>query len=639
MSSGIPELVIYPNLLPFETTEANVDSFMVSLQGAGVTNVQVNHLPDLMHPELLNQPDNVYLWFANFGPPLDLFVSSDLNRGLYPEMYLERNRNVLLRFADSARRHGIKPLLYLCEPRFVPERFFQKHPTLRGPRVDNPVCSKSPLYALCTDMAEVREHYRQMMAKMMDLVPDLSLVSIFTSDSGAGFDYNPDTYAGPNGAGFNRKFPLEKRVNRFLSLLCDEGRKENPDFTVNLTSGFCAEWREKILAAAPEGVVGSVYGFYDWEGGLEEQWAYHQAMSGIAEAKWTVPTLDREAAAKDRFDDVKERFDLAARGGKNPIVHAEVPTTDYPRPLRYTPHPFETIRIMKDLVRIGVKRLALWGVINPAELVPQDVNMEAMKAINADIDADPESVVAAIAERWVGPDHAPALVEAWKLCDRAWTRRPLWCHCGLPKQALPGPLVPDLTALTDEETAYYRTVALDDFDKIQGRGSFVRHEADERIRDYVLRELYEKQTLAGLSRAVALLEKTAVSTNAETAAILSRQRDHIHFGYLIQRSHYNWYEAGRYIVPGDEPGRDRSMVEIVDDEIANTRAMIDLIEGRQPRFIRTMTSDTMTYEFGPGFTNHLKIRIGVMEKHRNDPPRNLTDTLGKFHAYLKDMET
>ena len=278
MINAIPDLICYPNLLPFETTQDNVDKFMRTLQRAGVGHVQVNHLPDLMHPEQLNQPDNVYLWFANFGPPLDLFFSSDLNRGLYPEMYLERNRKVLARFAESARRHGMKPMLYLCEPRFVPERFFQRHPTLRGPRVDNPTCSTRPLYALCTDLPEVRDHYRQLMAQAMALAPDLSMVTIFTSDSGSGFDYNPDTYAGPNGAGFNQKFPLDKRVVRFLSLLCDEGRRKNPSFTVNLTSGVSPEWRAKILAAAPDGVVGSVYGLYDWVGGLEEQWGYHQAL-------------------------------------------------------------------------------------------------------------------------------------------------------------------------------------------------------------------------------------------------------------------------------------------------------------------------------------------------------------------------
>ena len=636
--NSIPDLICYPNLLPFETTPDKVDAFMRSMAGAGVTNVQVNHLPDLMHPELLNQPGNVYLWFANFGPPLDLFFSSTLNRGLYPEMYLERNRKVLLRFADSARRHGLKPLVYLCEPRFVPERFFEKHPTLRGPRVDNPTCSTKPLYALCTDLPEVRGHYREMMARLMDLVPDLSLISIFTSDSGSGFDYNPDTYAGPNGAGFNQKFPLEKRVNRFLSLLCEEGRRKNPEFTVNLTSGFSPEWREKILATAPEGVIGSVYGLYDWEGGLEEQWGYHQALWGLPKAKWNIRTLDRVEAAKDRYADYEERMAVASRGGRHPIVHAELPNTDYPRPVRYTPQPFDVIRVMKDLVRLGTKRVALWGVISPPELVPQDVNMEAMKAANADIAADATALVTRIAEGWVGQKHAPALVEAWRLSDRMWTQRPMWT-LGWAKQALPGPLVPDLLALTPDETAYYRTVALDDLEVIQGRGAFVRHEADERNRDYVIHELYEKQTLPGLARAVALLEKEAAGADPASASILLRQRDHIHFAWLYQRSNYNWYEAGRHIVPGADPGQGRSMTEIVDDELDVTRKMIALLEGRQDQFIRTMQSDAMTHEYGPGFVDHLKIRIGIMQKHRNDPTRVLTGNLGKAHAYLKDMES
>ena len=150
----------YPGLLPFEPNEENANRMMASLAEAGVTHVQINHLPDMMHPEQLAQPDNVYLAFANFGPPLDLYVSSRINYGLWPEMYLDRNQACLKRFAAAARKHGIKPILYLCEPRFVPERFFQKNPTLRGPRVDNPTCSTTPLFALCTDMPEVKEHYR-----------------------------------------------------------------------------------------------------------------------------------------------------------------------------------------------------------------------------------------------------------------------------------------------------------------------------------------------------------------------------------------------------------------------------------------------------------------------------------------------
>jgi hypothetical protein len=239
---------------------------------------------------------------------------------------------------------------------------------------------------------------------------------------------------------------------------------------------------------------------------------------------------------------------------------------------------------------------------------------------------------------WVGARHADALVEAWRICDVTWTRRPLWNHCGLPKYAMPGPLVPDLLALKPAETAYYRTIALDKLDEIQGTGAWIRHEPDERNRDYVISELYERQTLPGLEQAATLLEKEAAGAEPAIAAILLRQREHILFATMIQRSHYNWYEAGRHIVPGANPGTGRSMTAIVDDEIANTIALVALLDGRQEQFMRTMSSDQMTYEFGPGFTSHLKERITVMQRHRSDPTRTLTDSLGKFHAYLKDME-
>jgi len=636
--SAIKTIVCYPNLLPFEPTEQKVNTFMEAMAGAGVTHVQVNHLPDLMHPEQLNQPDNVYLWFANFGPPLDIYVSSRLNFGLWPEMYLERNRKTLLRFAQAARSHGIKPLLYLCEPRFVPERFFQKHPTLRGPRVDNPVCSTTPLYALCTDMPEVLEHYREMMANVMDLVPDLAMLSLFTSDSGAGFDYNPESYTGPNGAGFNRGIPLERRVSRFLTTLLEGGRSKNPDFTVNLTSGFSEEMRAKILSLVPPGIVGSVYGLYDWAGGLEEHWGYHQAVWGSPKAKWNIRNLDRVAAAADRFADMKQRFDVAAKDGREPIVHAELPTTDYPRPLRYTPHPFETIRLMKDIVKLGAKRIAIWGIISPKSLVPYDVNAQAMKRINEDIAASPDTVVRQIAEEWVGKEHAEILTAVWKKCDHAWTHRPVWTHFGLFKYAWPGPLVPDLKGLRSKEVAYYRTVGVDGLEQIQGFGAFLPQEADERNRDYVIHELYEKQTLPDLLAVANTLESEAAKAKDEAARVLRQQSEHVRFAYLYMRSHYNWYEAGRYLAPSENPGRDRTMREIVDDEIEVTKQTIALLDGRAEQFMRVMPSDFMTYEFGPGLVNQLKARIPVMQAHRDDQPRDLSSELGKMRAYIKSLQ-
>ena len=606
----------YPNVLAFDAGDpAQVEEFVQTAAAAGVTHLQVNHLADRMHPEQCSQPDNFYLSFANFGPSLDLFVHSELNRGLYPDSYLERNRRCLLRFAAAARQHGLRPLLYLCEPKFVPERFFTRHPLLRGPRVDNPGFSRVPLYALCSDKLEVLEHYREMMAKMMALVPDLAMVTLFTSDSGSGFDYNPDLYAGPNGPRFNRDTPLEERVIRLLSVLLEEGRRADPGFTINLTSGFNPADRERILAAAPAGIVGSVYGLYDWAGGLEEMWAYHQYRG----RPWAI---DREQAFAARLRDMRERFTIAARGGKSPLVHAEVPTNDYPRPLRYTPHPYETIKLVRAIRGVGASAIALWGRLSPARLVPWDVNRAAMLLAMDGAAEDADQMVARLAEAWVGADRAPLLCQAWRLCDRAITQRPNWRHMfSAEPDAVPGPLVPDFDALAPRELAYYRTLLDDDLEATRGGpGWFVPREQDERVRDYVLNEMYAARTFPAFAEALAALDEALVDAPRQAAEVLRSQRDHIAVAALWLQSGRNWYELGRHLAPGTEPSAGRTVPEIVDDEIAVTRGLIELLDGGLDRLLATFDMDTVRGCPGPGFVAQLRQRIQVMRAHRDDPP-------------------
>jgi hypothetical protein len=621
----------YPNLLPFELNDASIDEFMGAMAATGVTHVQVNHLQDLMHPEALSQPDNVYLWFANFGAPLDLFVNSDLNQGLYPLLYLDRNKRCLMKFVAAARRYGILPILYLCEPRFVPERFFARHPTLRGARVDNPIASRTPLYALCTDRPEVLEHYRQMMAAMLKLVPDLAGCVIFTSDSGAGFDYNPYTYAGANGAGFNQKIPLSSRVSGFLSTLLSAGRAVNPEFYVNLSSGFPPRERAAILAACPRGITGSVYGALSWTGGLEEQWAYHQARFSIAR-------LDRTKARQWRLDDMRARLEASRVHGEDPRVHISVPTHDYIDPIRYAPHPFECARLLKDYAAMGVRRLALWGVITSPQLLPHDINREVVKALLQDIDRDGDELIREFAGRWVGRPHADALVEAWRLSDTAMTRRPLWNHFfGWDKQLMPGPLVPDLTRLTPDQRSYYHGIGHQDLDRIQGLGCFLPHEPDERNRDHVLEHGYRRGSLTQLTQAVSLLRDQAATAAAEVRTVLLGQAEHIEFSLLWQRSACNWFEAGRYLLPGREPRFERSLTQIIDDEIDLSLRMHALIDGRADRFIKLFWSDHMMYQHGPGFPQNLLRRVEVMRAHRDDPVRAMNDHAARVIQYLKDL--
>ena len=630
MPTAFRELITYPNLLPFEMTEDNIDRFVGSLAASGVTHAQVNQLPFAMHPEGLAQPENVYLWFANFGPSLDLFVQSELNRGLYPEFYLEKNCECLLRFAAAARRHGVKPVLFLREPTFVPERFFARHPRLRGARVDNPVCSLRPVYALCVDRPEVQEHYRQMMAAMMHLVPDLAFATVFTSDSASGFDYN-DLYAGPNGAGFNRAVPVEERICNFLTVLRDAGRTVNPDFIADLNCGITPDLRQRLVPLLPDGVTLSVYGLYDMQGGLEEYWGYFQY-------RMQITALDRQDAFQKRRQDIQERITLCATGGRDPICHVELPNYDWPRPLRYVPIPFDVCTLMKTYHELGARRLALWGAVNGPKDIAWEINRETMNRLNADITADPEKLITDIASKWVGSELAPSLVEAWRLCGRAWSEKPLPSFgIGSQKAALPGPLVPDLTAITREEEAYYMTTGLADLRNIQGVGYFIPIEARESDREYVLRELYERRQFAWFQQAMAILDQAIQQASDPARAVIQQQRDYLHVAYLTQRSTYNWYEAGSYLLPGEGTMRPRAFQAIIDDEIAVTNALIGLLDGRAGAFLKLGPSRYMTYEPSPDIVEQLRRRLVVMQSHREDPVRELSDRLAHMKAYSRKM--
>ena len=60
------------------------------------------------------------------------------------------------------------------------------------------------------------------------------------------------------------------------------------------------------------------------------------------------------------------------------------------------------------------------------------------------------------------------------------------------------------------------------------------------------------------------------------------------------------------------------MVEIVDDEIANTQAMVDLLRGRLHNFLYIASVEGVRSEKWPQFLEQLGARIELMRRHRED---------------------
>ncbi|MHC4872056.1 MAG: hypothetical protein ACYTFY_09440 [Planctomycetota bacterium] len=611
--SKIKDKVLYTNLINFFPDNSNIDKLMRTACDNGITHIQVNHLPDNIHPAMYEYPDNFYLTFTTFGPSLDMFVDSELNCGIYPPFFLERNVEMLKKFTESALAHNLKPILYLCEPRFVPESLFRRHPQIRGARVDNPSFSTHPLYTLCVDCPEVLEHYSEMMGKVMKIVPELEFATIFTSDSGAGFDHNPHTYAGPNGARFNRFIPLEERVVKFLKALLDPARKYQSDFEVHLTSGFPPEERGRILNLAPEGIVGSVYGEYSWEGGLEGNWSYVQHKQNPVE-------INIDEDYEERFADMQQRFDLAKTGGRDPLVHCEMPTCDWPRPMTFIPHPFETVKITKGLIKLGSRRLSLWGRMNSRENFPYDCNREVFLATVDNPELSDKEIIRKTAAQWLPDTMLDNILKVWRLSGDAFIYRPNFSNnLTNADDSIPGPMVPAPDKLDAGESGYYRNVLMDYLNNARGGyGWFVPWEKDESVRDYVLNEMYDKITFPQFKSSMDLLQEMMQGAAAGVKEFLKNHYDHIHVASLWLRSSRNWYEAGRYLAPGDNPSLDREFKDIVDDEIAVTEKLIEVMDGRHERFVTCFTHDQMLGAPGPGLIEKFSARIAVMKRHRDD---------------------
>ena len=181
------------------------------------------------------------------------------------------------------------------------------------------------------------------------------------------------------------------------------------------------------------------------------------------------------------------------------------------------------------------------------------MNAEALKKINEDIKGDPDKIVRGIAEKWVGKKHAEVLFNAWKKCDYTYNRRPLWT-IGLHKEAWPAPAGARLDPRDSRRKGllpHHRRGR--NWSGFQAWAVYLPQESDERNRDFVIGELYEKQTLPVLLNIADTLAKEAAKATGEAAKMLKNQSDHIRFAYLYTRTHYNWYDASRYLIPGEIP--------------------------------------------------------------------------------------
>jgi len=581
---------------------------------SGVGEVQVNFLSLPVHPILMEDPARVYHWFSNYAASLDMFAFSKLFRGVYPVAIISANFERMRVLSQEAVRHGLKPFMYCAEPRFVPERFFRTRADLRGPRVDNPAFGGGPCYSLCVDLEEVREHYRQMLAAIMTRLPELTTLSLFTTDSGSGFCHCPELYAGPNGPRHCRDIPFVDRIVKFCRDLIETGRKYNDDFEVHLNSNLPVDIRAEIALKKVEGLCLPVYGRYSWTGGLDDQWAYHQYGSEIE-------SVGYERARKERADDIRRRVEAASVNEKRPWAICELPTCQYSTPIRYVPRPYEILQMLRTYRRLGVKNLSFRGIVNHPRQLGYDVNADVFRTFQECPDKEDQAIVAAVLETWNVPSAGESLREAWALADEAVRQKPLWNHSfGRTMHLLVGPIVPDFSRLRADQIAYYDHVCFDESDLIRGKLWYLPDLGPPGEYEYAIAK-YEGHTLALLERACSILRAAADSAcDKREQDILTEQLRHLELNHSHLTSQYHWVQMAHLQRGGS---LDITAEGLIDREIDNTRRFIALLDNDPQKYLDIAPLEGYFYTLGPAVIDKLRSRIRVMADHRSDPVARL----------------
>jgi hypothetical protein len=335
-----------------------------------------------------------------------------LTRGLYDPAYLEANLQRLKKLAAMGRRYGLKPGIVCFEPRTLPERFFERYPTLRGARVDHPFRSHLPRYTLAQDHPVVREHYRELMHNLMREVPDLAYLSVWTNDSGSGFEHTASLYVGRNGGPYLiREWRSHEKIAEaagqsavnWLRLMQEAGATYNPEFEVSLRIEPFKVEHDTILEGMGDGLTFEapsllVRGYH-----LPYAHPRHPWNDGIAGTMFHT----------DMDPEEREKLAYYRSKGVEPKVSYAPASSFNMEPLLGTPFPRMLHQKLAAMHRTGIRCVSAFGGLLNMEAAPYWPNPEVIRAFQLNPQLSIDDVLYRLAARWAGPNHAASLVESW----------------------------------------------------------------------------------------------------------------------------------------------------------------------------------------------------------------------------------
>ena len=472
-------------------------------------------------------------------------------------------QQILAQRGEVLRRLGLKASFRGAEPMWLPEGVYQRHPTWRGPRCQSPIRARHDYFAPCIDQPEVLDMYRQATADLCKLVP-IEEFFFLGNDSGTGICWHPGLYPGANGPAFCKGRPMADRLNGFMAALQEGAKDAGEDATIHFAG-------TQLLASSTSRPVFE---------------------AGLISAPWASKCYP----AVNIPDPVQFAVDIEqAFAHPDSTWKISIPTPDST----------EYFAVLDSFIHIAIK-----GPLGREQ------------ALNA------------AAAKMVGDASASNLLQAWHdihdtidLIRTIDNGGPILLLGSVNQRWLVRPLVPYPLELLPEEKDYYRRFQFQaqteadaaNLMNVQGlfaiNGDAGTAQADALFRSAIKSLRHATQELDAI-KASAPEEGVIGALNLRIQAlILVIQNADITARYqaFLDRFRPEWMSRpDRNGYPEPELG-----VKLVAEDVANTQALIDLIQSTQLALIdaASTTDEEDVFRLGPDLVEQLKLKIKIEQKY------------------------
>ena len=609
------------------------ERYVASLAEAGFTHCEVNGLQSHMPFEDMVAWE-YYPQFYTYAPGFNHFVDTPLTQGVWPAHYLDANLNHMKKLAGLGRSYGLKPGVCMFEPRTMPDRFFAKYPSLRGARVDHPFRSRLPRYTMAQDHPIVQRHYREALQKVMRAVPDLSYMSVWTNDSGAGFEHTASLYVGRNGGPYMiREWRNHDKVAqaagesivRYLKNLQGAAAQINPDFDVIL--------RIEPFKVEHEHIKKGMGGHVTWEAPslLVKGYDVPYAHPKYPENKAVAGSLFHTTMDKAENDTL-----VASRAqGVEPVLHYSASGVMNHEPLLGLPFPRLLHQKFSAMRGAGLSRLSCLGGLTNTSQAPYWPNPVVIQAAQFFPDKPVEQVLGEYATQLVGAAHSASLTAAWQEFEDALSWQPLvglYCAFGFCWQRTwDRPFVPDVEAVPAAEREYYERHGCFQHNNpgLIDLGKDVLFDLITQPAGAKMAADMDTHVIAKLLPLIARLDQQAKALTGEAATVFADLRDRVRayrhwVGSL--RSVCAWCECVYGYLDEKSDAATKSAYEkklqaAIDLELANIRGLIELLETTKSEVLVLSNVTENTFFYGENLVEHLKTKLRLTEKYRHAKPR------------------